>query len=523
MSKKTLGDFQTPPALVEQVLAALDRMGVHWTRALEPTCGCGSFIQGLLKRGRRPAEIVGIELLDRHLKEARAIRPPGDVCVDLQKANVFDLHLGVDIRWKAGGPLLVIGNPPWVTNSELSALRSSNVPRKSNFKGLRGIDAITGSSNFDIAEFIWIKLLGELAGQDATVSLLCKTSVARNVLRFARGRDLPIAGASMHRIDARRWFGAAADACLFTVRLTRSSPCYEAHVFDSLSARSPCSKLGFVGEFLVPDMETYRALSFVEGGSPIEWRQGIKHDAAPVMELVLQDGTLRNRLGEVVHVESEHLYPLVKSSDLQAADAACLPKRRVILPQCAIGQDTTHLKTTAPALWGYLMDHADVFMSRKSSIYRGKPPFSIFGVGEYSFAEYKVLISGFYKHPRFVATGPRDGKPVICDDTCYLLPLRSALQAAVVAALLNHLLTRRFIESIVFWDAKRPITKTLLRRINLGALARRTPAKDIRKSAENILRVLSGGGRPKKMPPPSEVVASLTRGEPVAQTRLFED
>jgi len=38
-------------------------------------------------------------------------------------------------------------NPPWVTNSQLSALNSNNLPAKSNFKQAKGIDAITGKQN----------------------------------------------------------------------------------------------------------------------------------------------------------------------------------------------------------------------------------------------------------------------------------------------------------------------------------------------------------------------------------------
>ena len=47
-----------------------------------------------------------------------------------------------------GEPILVIGNPPWVTNSAMGLLGGSNLPSKSNFQRLRGLDAITGKSNF---------------------------------------------------------------------------------------------------------------------------------------------------------------------------------------------------------------------------------------------------------------------------------------------------------------------------------------------------------------------------------------
>jgi hypothetical protein len=37
---------------------------------------------------------------------------------------------------------------------------------------------------------------------------------------------------------------------------------------------------------------------------------------------------------------------------------------------------------------------------------------------------------------------------------------------------LNHPVAKRFIDSIVFWDAKRPITKALLQRLDFAVLIR---------------------------------------------------
>ena len=68
-----------------------------------------------------------------------------------------------------------------------------------------------------MAEAVWLKLIGELADRAPTIALLCKTSVARRILERANRTRLPIASASIHRLDAARWFGAAVDACLFQV------------------------------------------------------------------------------------------------------------------------------------------------------------------------------------------------------------------------------------------------------------------------------------------------------------------
>jgi hypothetical protein len=111
---------------------------------------------------------------------------------------------------------------------------------------------------------------------------------------------------------------------------------------------------------------------------------------------------------------------------------------------------------------------------RKSSIYRGKPRFSIFGVGEYSFKSYKVAISGLYKSPSFSLVCPAEGRPLMLDDTCYFVGFDTFPDALFTASLLNGQMVKRLLRSVVFADAKRPYTKEVLMRINLARVASKT-------------------------------------------------
>jgi hypothetical protein len=191
---------------------------------------------------------------------------------------------------------------------------------------------------------------------------------------------------------------------------------------------------------------------------------------ASVMELHYSiDGTLQNKLEEDVIVEPSSIFPLLKSSDLfhYTENRA---KRAVIVTQKKIGEDTCHLAQTAPQLWSYLTRHIQAFENRKSSIYIRQPPFAIFGIGDYSFAPYKVAISGLHKIPRFRAIGSVNGRPVMLDDTCYFIPCANAKQAAILTNLFNDPVCLNYLNSIVFVDAKRPITKKLLQRVDIVSL-----------------------------------------------------
>jgi hypothetical protein len=489
--RRDLGDFQTPPDLVAAILECLGPIGLRWPRVLEPTCGRGHFIGGLLSQRMPPREIQAIEIQKDHCQAARALFHEdggAGVRVEIIHRDLFELDLKRDLSWSEQGPLLVIGNPPWVTSAELGRLAGSHGPPRRNVKGLPGIAARTGASNFDVAESVWLKLVAELADQAPTIVLLCKTSVARNILQFAHRAGLPIEAASIHRIDAASWFGAAVDACCFRVSIGAASSNLHVPVFPDLARARPDSIMGFSQGWLIADRASHAPCSFADGACPLVWRQGIKHDAAAVMELEREPDSRkwRNKSGEEVDVESRYVYPLIKGTDLKP-DARYRPGRAVLVTQQRIGDDTSHLAEEAPRLWRYLQSHAGSFLRRKSSIYRGRPPFAMFGIGPYSFAPFKVAISGMHKEPKFHVVGSADGRPVMLDDTCYFLPCSTGLECAALSELCNDPITLGFLRTASFRDAKRPITKTLLQRVDLLAILKRTDRRSLVARATAIL------------------------------------
>ena len=188
------------------------------------------------------------------------------------------------------------------------------------------------------------------------------------------------------------------------------------------------------------------------------------------MELQELHGEYWNGLRESVSLESDYLYPMFKSSDI-AKVSEPRPSRLMLVPQRFVGEDTSLIERRAPKTWAYLESHSELLKRRASSIYRNRPKYSIFGVGEYSFAPWKVAISGFYKNMNFKVIGQSSGKPVVLDDTCYFLPCRTQEEANAIAGMLNSQIALEFFSSFVFWDSKRPVTAELLQRLDLLALA----------------------------------------------------
>jgi hypothetical protein len=483
------GDWQTPAALAR---AVLDRVASKLGRApatvIEPTCGTGAFLVAAAQRYPR-ASLVGYEINPEHARRARSAlvsKGRGDRA-SIVEADFFAVDwtrelAGVD------GPLLVVGNPPWVTSAQLGVLGSANLPAKENDRGLRGIDARTGKSNFDVSEWMIVRLLESLAGRDATLAMLCKAAVARRVVETVAARELDVLPVGLWRIDAAEHFDASVSAALFVAESKRGVARTSARgrtdardvagavwpVFGDLSADEPESSLGVVDGVLVADARRFARTRHLAGASEPEWRSGVKHDCARIMELERSSAATGKRahwvngLGERVDIEDELVHPLLKSSDVANDRAA--PSRAMIVTQRALGEDTAALRKKAPRAWRYLSRHRALLDARKSSIYENQPPFAIFGVGPYSFAPWKVAVSGLYKRSTFTVVGPHEGRPVLFDDTCYFLAFDDERRARRAARALRSSAATEFLAARIFWDAKRPITKSILQTLDLRAL-----------------------------------------------------
>ena len=467
--KAEFGDFQTPRTLAREVCQLLVKLGEKPAVILEPTVGRGAFLlaaseafpNALLHGNDINADYIHIA--SKALETAGAKSRSQILCEDFFTCD-----------WEAkiaqhSDHLLILGNPPWVTNAGLGALGSSNLPTKENFQGLRGIAARTGKANFDISEWMLIRLLRALRQRSASFAMLCKTATARKFLSYAWQNDGRIASATLYRIDAAEHFGATVDACLLYFQTGSNGP-HEANVYSSLIAETPSVRIGLAGGEIVADIESYRKLRHHEGLSLFRWRSGVKHDCAAIMELYpLGNGRYSNGLGEQLQLEPDYIFPFLKCSDL--ANGRTVPTRAVIITQRFVGDDTASIAERAPRTWAYLQAHRDRFFARKSSIYKSQVPFALFGIGKYSFAPWKVAVSGLHRTARFQVIGPVGGQPVFFDDASYYLSFEHEEEARNMAKILNSPICQQFLSSLIFTDSKRPITVDLLRRLNLASLA----------------------------------------------------
>lgn len=466
------GDFQTPPPLAEVAIATLQRSGFNPKTVLEPTCGKGAFLLAAIQAFPKVARFVGVDINSQYLTilQNQISLPERSGTIDLLHGDFFSLDWRALLR-DLPQPILIVGNPPWVTCSELGLLASENLPNKSNFQERRGYDAITGKSNFDISEWMLLQNLDWLKNRRGVIALLCKMAVARKALFHAWKHQLAISGAKIFMIDAQKHFGASVDACFLVIDMIGEASSADCAVYDDFISDQPTQVIGYHDEVILSNIKYYEKWRHLKGSDKVyTWRSGIKHDCSKVMELEMEGEQYRNGIGELINIEDDYVYPMLKSSDI-GNDQIRYGRKYMLVTQKHVGEDTSVIKRMAPKTWRYLEAHDNLFEKRASSIYLNRPKYSIFGVGNYSFSPWKVAISGFYKHLSFKFIEPQKGKIIVLDDTSYFLPCWSESETYFVANLLNSEPAQQFIESMIFWSDKRPITIEILKRLDLRALS----------------------------------------------------
>jgi hypothetical protein len=469
--KKEYGDFQTPLSLARRVAALIEQEESDIGTIVEPTCGVGAFLQASAERFGASPKYWGFDVNAEYVQAASAaLARVGLPASTVQERDFYAVNWQ-EFLAEQSGPVVIIGNPPWITNAGMGVIGGKNLPEKSNFQGHSGFAARTGKANFDISEWMLMKLLEALQGTRAAIAMLCKTATARKVLRHAWINGLDAGPSSLHLIDAGAEFGVSVDACLLYTHTGAGPVESTATVYRTLSFDEPLTTFGLFAGELVSDIDAYRALRELDGLEYRKWRSGVKHDAAKVMEFTRDNGCFVNGLGERCTLEEEYMFPLLKSSDL--ANGRLRPARFVLVTQRHVDDPTEEIRDAAPKTWRYLVDHAKQLDKRGSSIYAKRARFAVFGVGDYSFSPAKVAISGLYKNLQFQPLGSSGGKPIMVDDTCYFIPCETKAEAAFFADLLNSDAAQRFISALVFTDAKRPVTIDVLKRIDLKKLAER--------------------------------------------------
>lgn len=183
---------------------------------IEPACGESNFIISAIQAFGSLTRIFGIEIQEKYIWELKfalleyfltntqANKPE----IYLYNAKYSDLIFSKanNISWSG-----IVSNRQSVLGNQYyaSTLNSRNLPEKSNFKRIKGIDTITGKGNFDIGGFIALEMLNLFSTENGHFSFLIKNAMIKNIVYEQKCNKYPIAVLEKHTIDAQKEFGAA--------------------------------------------------------------------------------------------------------------------------------------------------------------------------------------------------------------------------------------------------------------------------------------------------------------------------
>lgn len=462
---KRIDDYQTPLFFTDKICGYLkNELELNPDIIIEPTCGIGNFIKSASKIFPK-TQIYGIDIDKEKLKKIDSPTPN----IKLINENILTFQFN---SFDKNDSFLIIGNPPYFNNNKLSEI---------NLKNKLDLKDLTGTNNTDISEYILLKIINEFKNTNTTIAFLCKTRNSRNIFIELIKNKTEYNFIKQININSPEIYKIKDDTCLFIIQFGGKRLMDKICEVSEIS--NPSKKLyafGFVDDKFYSNLDN---IPLIDGKCEFEWRHGVKHDCAKIMEFTLKNNQLMNKNKEIVNLEKTLIYPLLKSSQLKKP-IVNKTSRFVLITQKEIKQDTEYIKIEAPKTWKYLNDNKEYFEKRKSSSYKNTPEFSIFGIGDYSFTKYKVAIAGFCKKPIFSLVA--GDEIFMLDDSCYFLSFDDYDTAYITMLILNNEIVEKFLKNIAFLDSKRPFSKKILKRIDISKCLELLSFKDLKNTEKNL-------------------------------------
>ncbi|ELZ34410.1 type i restriction-modification system methyltransferase subunit [Halogeometricum pallidum JCM 14848] len=380
---------------------------------------------------------------------------------------------------------VLLGNPPWLTWDSLTPRvkdRWREGPMADPALDLfphRGREARLGHANDDLSvPYAWTCVHRFLRDGGRAAFVLKRdlmTGPAGELLRRRRVGDRPLSMRRVHDFGSLSPFGREVDAGTALYRLDVDAPGGADAPDDSAtedveipatrwsrtdSVQSAFGSLSDLRRTLAAEETAFVAADPTTEASP--WiradaeraalgpseyriRHGVKDDAKAVY-------ALDRETIEAHDIEPDHVYPYLKSKHV--VKYGLFGHDRHLVPQRLAGEDNEEaLRREAPNTYAYLDANRERLESRGSSWFDGGPFYSLFGLGPYTWADYKVVWCrlGYKPHFAVVSTveDPLLGeKPVVPGDHCMFVGTDDEREAHYLCGLLNSAPYQRCLRDI---------------------------------------------------------------------------
>ena len=386
----------------------------------------------------------------------------------------------------------IVGNPPWVKWSHLPPEYSEFIKGDCLAMGVFSQDRWVGGIESDISTVIVYSAAEHWASETAEIGFFITGTVFRNessqgFRRFHLERaemELQVVSVEdFSRVDP--FDGVSNHACFIHLRRGESSKYPVPYrvwdtplASDGTRQRTFATPEAFVaassveslwaapvpgtdaGPWLVGSLDDHSVWRHVFGANHRHYqaRKGVTTDLNGVFFVTVHSLSHDTRLAfvtnnpelgrkrvptlvEPVEVEANTLYPLLRGRGVAPFHATPDPDHELLLPQTTM-HGNPDLPGLCPGTHRYLLRFKSFLENRGSyrRYQRGKPYWSLWNVGSYTFSEYKVAwreMPGGSFAAAYVGPDPRTGRPVVPDHKVYFVPVCTEEEAAYLTGVLN--------------------------------------------------------------------------------------
>ncbi|WP_136716226.1 N-6 DNA methylase [Halorientalis salina] len=512
-----LGEYYTPRGVADLAVDGLD-IGTPETTVLDPGCGSGAFLAACIDRKREAmteesprsrvdrvtSSIVGIDLNPVAVKSAKlaycaslfdelTAETVSTVSVPVFLTDALGLMREDDLRFDGetttGQFDALVGNPPWVPWERLpAAIKDRLREQYVDDLGLQphgGAAARLGHSNDDLSiPFVWVCIHRYLR-EGGRASFVLKRDVMRGaagaVLRGLQVGDRSLSVEHVHDFAALEPFAeVGANAAVYTFEAdAEASVPIDTTVWQERDGTDPVygtddelrettrTRRTELRPIDPEDATTAWVRADAERGAlgdcAHDIRHGLKDDANAVFGLERTD---------LDDLEPDLVYPYIKSRHVRKYGLSGHDLR--LVPARAAGEDNeAWLSRELPRTYDYLSAHREELLDRSSSWLETGPFYSVFGLGEYTWADYKVAWCRLGFKPDFTVVSTREDpdlgeRQVVPGDHYMFIATDHRETAHFLCALLNSATYQRTLRDIAS-NGKASLSKSVVSELNLPA------------------------------------------------------
>lgn len=511
-----LGEYYTPRGVAELAVESLEVEDMLDATFLDPGCGSGVFTSVCIDAkinasGKVTADdlidnitssVYGLDLNPVAVKSTKlayilSLLPLLDqaeskvleIPVFLTDALQLTRDEPITFQNKSFDPNVdyLIGNPPWITWGRLDdtvkdAWRAMYVEQL-NLLPHEGVDLRLGYANDDISiPYVWVCIhhyLKENGGAAFVLKRDIMKGPAGKLLRTLNVSDRPLSVMHIHDFNKLRPFGdqVGANAAIYTLSVD-TPPQFPIPTISWTNgdSSSDFSTKNSIYETL--EREETEITSLYDDDHTSAWirrdaergalgecshdiRHGVKDDANDVFDI---------QRSQIDKLEPDLVYPYIKSRHIVKYGLFGHDLRLVPIKK-ANEDNEVELKNKYPRTYEYLQQNRDVLDSRSSSWLQDGPFYNVFGLGDYTWADYKVAWCrlGFKPHFSVISTvdDPDLGEKIVVPGDHYMfIATKHEREAHFLCGLLNSSLYQRCLKDIAS-EGKASLSKTTVSKLEL--------------------------------------------------------